>query len=352
MEDDQVMPEETIRVGFVGAGANTRLRHLPGLQAIEGVELVSVANRSRESGQRIADEYGLSMVYGSWVDLIDADDTDAICIGTWPYMHRRMVIAALEAGKHVQTEARMALNSDEAREMLAVSQDHPGLVTQIVPAPMTLPVDATVKEMIADGYLGDILSVDLTVPQGGFMDPDAPFHWRHDRDMSGNNIMQMGIWYEGLMRWVGPAEGVSAVGRVHVKHRIDDDGARRHITIPDHIEILAEFASGPVGRLKLSAVTGHAPRPSVWLYGSEGTLHLDVASMTLSGGRRGDDGLKVIDIPEEKRGGWRVEEEFINAIRGIEPITHTNFYDGVRYMEFTDAVTMSIQTGERIQLPF
>ena len=45
------MADDTIRVGFVGAGANTELRHLPGLQAIEGVELVSVANRSVESGQ-------------------------------------------------------------------------------------------------------------------------------------------------------------------------------------------------------------------------------------------------------------------------------------------------------------
>lgn len=345
------MADDTIRVGFVGAGANTRLRHIPGLQAIEGVELVSVANRSLESGQRVADEYGLPAVYDSWIDLIDADDTDAICIGTWPYMHKTLVIAALEAGKHVQTEARMTLNSDDAREMLAASQDNPGLIAQIVPAPMTLPVDATIIEMIADGYLGDILSIDMTIHQGGFVDHDGPFHWRHDRDMSGNNIMQMGIWYEGMMRWVGPAEAVSAVGRVHVKHRKDDTGARRHINIPDHIEILAEIASGPVVRLRFSTVLGHAPSAGVWIYGSEGTLHLDTASMTLSGGRRGDDGLSVIDIPEEKKGAWRVEEEFINAIRGIEPITHTSFYDGVRYMEFTDAVTMSVQTGERIQLP-
>ena len=345
------MADDTIRVGFVGAGANTRLRHIPGLQAIDGVELVSVANRSLESGQRIADEYGLSAVYDSWVDLIEADDTDAICIGTWPYMHKTLVIAALEAGKHVQTEARMTLNSDDAREMLAASQDNPGLVAQIVPAPMTLPVDATIIDLIGDGYLGEVLSIDMTVHQGGFVDHDGPFHWRHDRDMSGNNIMQMGIWYEGMMRWVGPAEAVSAVGRVHVKHRKDDTGARRHITIPDHVEILAEFASGPVARLKFSTIMGHAPSAGVWIYGSEGTLHLDTASMTLSGGRRGDDGLSVIDIPDEKRGGWRVEEEFINAIRGIEPITHTSFYDGVRYMEFTDAVTMSVQTGERIQLP-
>ena len=116
------MADDTIRVGFVGAGANTRLRHIPGLQAIEGVELVSVANRSVASGQRIAEEYGLSAVYDSWIELIEADDTDAIVIGTWPYMHKTLVIAALEAGKHVQTEARMTLNSDDAREMLAASQ--------------------------------------------------------------------------------------------------------------------------------------------------------------------------------------------------------------------------------------
>jgi predicted dehydrogenase len=345
------MADDTIRIGFVGAGANTELRHFPGLQAIEGVEFVSVANRSVASGQRIADKWGIPNVYDNWVDLIEADDTDAICIGTWPYTHRTMVVAALMAGKHVQTEARMTLNSDDAKEMLAASQDSPGLVAQIVPAPMTLPVDETIKDLIADGYLGDILSIDMNVSASGFVNPSGPFHWRHDRDMSGNNIMQMGIWYEGMMRWVGPAEAVSAVGRVHVKHRQDDTGARRHITIPDHVEILAEMASGPVARIKVSTITGHAPSPSVWIFGSEGTLHLDIATMTLSGGQRGDDGLSVIEIPDEKRGGWRVEEEFINAIRGIEPITHTNFYDGVRYMEFTDAVTLSIQTGERIQLP-
>ena len=46
---------ETIRVGVIGAGINTTLMHIPGFQAIDGVEVVSVANRSRESGQRVAD---------------------------------------------------------------------------------------------------------------------------------------------------------------------------------------------------------------------------------------------------------------------------------------------------------
>ena len=345
------MADDTIRIGHVGAGANTRLRHLPGFAEIEGVENVSVANRSRESGQRVADEFGLSTVYDSWEDLIDADDTNAICIGTWPYMHKTLVLASLAAGKHVMTEARMTMNSADAREMLEASLAYPNLVTQIVPAPHTLKIDRTIKDMISDGYFGDVLSADVTVHQGGFADYDSELHWRHNRDLSGNNIMQMGIWYEAIMRWFGPAAAASAVGRVNVRQRKGWDGGLAHITIPDHVEILIEFASGPIARLRLSTVTGLAPADGVWIFGSEGTVHVDSASMTVRGGRRGDIELSEIDIPVEKQGDWRVEEEFINAIRGLEPVTHTNFFDGVRYMEFTDAVTISIQTGERVTLP-
>ena len=58
-----------------------------------------------------------------------------------------------------------------------------------------------------------------------------------------------------------------------------------------------------------------------------------------------------IDIPPEKAGKWRVEEEFANAIRGVEKITHTNFEDGVKYMEFTEAVHRSAESGRAVSLP-
>jgi predicted dehydrogenase len=57
------------------------------------------------------------------------------------------------------------------------------------------------------------------------------------------------------------------------------------------------------------------------------------------------------EIPVVNRGKWRVEEEFINAIRGEEKITHTPFDIGVQYMEFTEAVTRSAQTGQAVALP-
>ena len=50
-----------------------------------------------------------------------------------------------------------------------------------------------------------------------------------------------------------------------------------------------------------------------------------------------DSEMEEIPISPEKEGRWRVEEEFIDAIRGVAPVTHTSFADGVRYMEFTEA---------------
>lgn len=342
---------EKIRIGLVGAGANTRDRHIPGFLNIEGVELVSVCNRSAESSKKVADQFGISKVYDSWTELVSADDTDAICIGTWPYLHCPMTLAVLEANKHVLTEARMALDVDEARSMLAISRTKPDLVAQIVPAPFTLKFDETIRNLISDGYLGDIVALDLRGNSSSFVDLDGPLHWRQNRNLSGYNILNMGIWYECLMRWVGPASSVQAMMKVNVKHRRDEEGLIQSISVPDHVDILCDMVCGAQAHLSFSAVTGLGRSQEAWLYGSKGTLHLDMGAGVLKGGQKGDSGLEEIKIDKNSVGGWRVEEEFIRAIRGEEKITHTSFDDGVSYMEFTEAVTRSAQNSTVVALP-
>ena len=74
--------------------------------------------------------------------------------------------------------------------------------------------------------------------------------------------------------------------------------------------------------------------------------------MTLEAGRRGARDLKAVRIPKSKQGGWRVEEEFINAIRGTEQVQYTDLVSGLHYMEFTDAVSNAMRTGKKVHLPF
>ncbi|HZT83535.1 MAG TPA: Gfo/Idh/MocA family oxidoreductase, partial [Gemmataceae bacterium] len=101
------MAQRPLRIGLIGAGANTRLRHIPGLRALPDVEIVAVVNRRPASTAAAAREYGIPRTFERWQDLVADRDIDALVIGTWPYLHCAITLAALEAGKHVLTEARM-----------------------------------------------------------------------------------------------------------------------------------------------------------------------------------------------------------------------------------------------------
>ena len=281
------MTDGKIRVGFIGAGANTRKHHIPELQAQPGVELVAVANRSKESGERVAKEFGIGRVHASWQEIVNAPDIDAVCIGTWPYMHCEMTIAALGAGKHVLCEARMAMNAAEGRRMLEASRKAPSLIAQLVPAPHTLELDATVQALLAEGFLGEVLAVELQSSSGRFVEPDAPLHWRHDMALSGHNILNMGIWYEAMMRWLGPAQRVTSMTKVAVPKRKDAAGATHEIKVPDHVDILAQLGSGAVAHLRFSSVTALAPASEAWIYGSEGTVRLEADALAADRGPAG-----------------------------------------------------------------
>ncbi len=343
------MHHDTIRVGIVGAGGNTKAKHIPGLQALENVTVAAVCNRSRASSEAAADAFGIAQVFDDWRRLVESPDIDAVVIGTWPYMHHPVTLAALEAGKHVLCEARMAMNAREAHEMLRASRMRPHLVAQVVPSPFSLKVDRTIQRLLAEGYIGDLLALDVR-DNGGFLDTDGPLSWRLDIQLSGLNVMMLGIWYEAVVRWVGEATRVAAMGRTFVKTRpASGGGPAKAVLIPEHLDVIADMACGAQAHFRSSRVAGHAGPSGCRLYGSEGTLAFTEGR--LWGGRRDDAGLEEIPIPADEERHWRVEEEFINAIRGIEPVRLTTFADGVRYMEFTEAVFRSRQTGQAIALP-
>ena len=104
-----------------------------------------------ESPKKIAAEFGVREVAASWRQIIENPDIDAVCIGTWPYMHCPITIAALENHKHVLCEARMALNAREAHKMLDISRKNKNINirnTEItVPFPFNLVLIITSKQV-------------------------------------------------------------------------------------------------------------------------------------------------------------------------------------------------------------
>ena len=338
-----------LRVGFIGAGANTRLWHIPQLAAQEGVELAAVVNRSRESSQRIVDEFGIPRVHDSVAELLADTSLDAVCIGTWPYMHREYTVAALNAGKHVLCEARMAMNAAEAEEMLAASRANPSLVAQLVPAPFDFRLGPTIMRRLRDGTLGEVTEATIAVLNGAGLDPAAPLHWRHRTDYSGRNVMMLGIYAEIVLRWLGETARVMADGAIVVPERLDpESGEIRAVDVPDTFSVLARMRSGVRVTYHLSSVTAGAPFNGIVVHGTKATLQWrpnDRATITPHGGA-----AEELEPDQGTDRGWRVEHDFVDSIRNGAPVTLTNFPDGVRYMRFIDACWRSWQEGKAMEV--
>jgi predicted dehydrogenase len=335
-----------IGVGVIGAGGIVRDRHVPGFKRIPGVELVGVVNRSAESSRRAMEEHGFQRTYRHWRELIADPEVDAVVIATWPYLHAPITIAALDAGKHVLSQARMAMDGTEARAMLGASRAHPELVTMVVPSPYTLWADRTLQRLLSERAVGELRSVRVFWSPGP-RDPEQRLHWRHQRELSGNNVMALGIVYEAMARWLGQAVAVQATTHVFDATKVGSDSARVSVSIPDHLALVAEFPGPVFASLEMSVHAAHEAT-SVLFFGTGGTIRLHpgppIEMATGAGGFK----------PVEQRAGeaqdWRVEEEFIGAIRGEGDVHLTDFATGAAYMAFTDAVRESAGSGRRVTI--
>jgi len=341
-----------IRVGIVGAGQIARKRHLPGFKELPGVRVVGVCNLHRESAARVAREFGIPKIYGNWEHLIEDDEIDAVVIGAWPYLHCPVTLAALDAGKHVLTQARMAMNAREAQRMYDHAQGVPHLTTMVVPSPYGLSGDAFLQSLIAGGYLGTLREVHVRGLSSDLADPETPLGWRQMTKYSGFNMLNLGILYETVLRWVPPANRVFAFAWKHIGKRIDPESGRATKTgTPDSVQVLTTHTDGSAGVYRLSGVVLHDVGMSIGLYGSAGTLVYDLTHDVIRGARLGESTLEPLRIPSKLRGGWQVESDFIAAIRGEKRVTRTDFATGVQYMQFTEAVARSSRHQAPVVLP-
>jgi len=336
-----------LRIGIVGAGTVVKTRHLPALKNIPDVEVVAICNSTYESSEKFCAEYASEATpFGNWAELVADPEIDIIWIGTPPYLHATITVSALEAGKHVFSQARMAMNLPEAEEMFAAAQRNPHLVTMVCPPPHGLRGNLFIQKLLAENYLGHPHHLRLQSLSDVFLDPDAPPHWRQRDELSGLNILTLGIYAEVVQRWFGPITEVFA----HQKtiHLIRQG---YEIRIPDLVLVLCKFENGMAGVMEFSGVACFEKSDLLQVFGNEGTLAYDFANDEIRGGRVGEKGVAKLQIPPGLEQNWSVEEDFIAAVRSpgsIQP--QPNFAQGVRYMRVVQAVADSVVQQREIRI--
>ncbi len=327
---------DTLRIGIIGAGGIVRLRHLPGLRNIPGVEIAVVCNRRPETAEAFAKEFGIPEVARNWQDVVQRSDLDIIWIGTTPQLHAPITIAALQARKHVFCQARMAGHLNEARAMLAAAQSHPELVTMLCPPPNALKHGRYFEELLRQRTIGDLYHFQLRSLTSSWLNPSAPAHWRQKREISGNNVLSVGIYAEIFGRFLGYPLELCAQGRVCIPQR-----SEYTVEIPDFVHVIGRWPGNLEGTLQWSGVAQADVGDLLEIFGSHGTLAYDFTGDRILLAARGEDQLKPLTVPSEFIGGWTVESDFIRAVReGGHP--EPSFATGVRYMEVVEAVKRSM----------
>ncbi len=153
------MPE-TVRYGLISTATIGFYAHVPAARTSPNSELVAVSSRNLETAQAAAKEHGIPLAFGSYQEMIESEEIDAV-INTLPNaMHHEWTIKAAEAGKHVICEKPFSVTMTEAREMISAAESNNVLLVEGF-TPRWNKQMRTVRRLVADGEIGEVIHLQV-----------------------------------------------------------------------------------------------------------------------------------------------------------------------------------------------
>jgi predicted dehydrogenase len=250
---------DPLRIGILGAAGIAPQALIKPARQVPEVTVAAVAARDRQRAQRFADRYGIPRVYGSYADLVAADDLDAVYVPLPNGLHGAWTVRAVEAGKHVLCEKPFTANADEARAV-ADAVAGSGRVVMEAFHYRYHPLTARVRELIEDGTIGTVRHVEahLCFPLPRFSDI------RYNLGLAGGATMDAGCYVLHALRTFGPGEPTVRSARATL-HRPEVDRA---------MDIRVAYPDGATGRAVTSMWSARLLDVSLRVTGDAGAIRV------------------------------------------------------------------------------
>jgi predicted dehydrogenase len=343
-----------VRIGFIGSGFARRVQ-LPALGLVPGARATAIASGHRANAEAAAREFQLPHVFADGVELARSPDVDLVIISSTPDSHARFAIAALESGKHVLCEKPMALDSFEAAQMVAASEQHTDSIAWVDHELRYEPNRRKARQLIASGAIGELRHIELSLKpylrgDGRPQASDAPWSWWYDASRGGGILGAVGSHLIDLCRfWTGQQiTYVTGSVETFIRERRDATGTVRPVTADDFTSCVLETANGVAATITLSTVAHHGDGHLGQLTGSAGTLLL-TGETKLEMGKSGSplEDISAIDDLWEKtkpnnmwaRSFVRLLRDMIGVIGGAAPQGEpATLRDGWQVQRVMDAI--------------
>ncbi|MFC7361483.1 Gfo/Idh/MocA family protein [Nocardioides astragali] len=350
--------------------------------------MTAVAGRDEARVKAAAARLGWDSTETSWQSLIERDDIDLVDVCTPGDTHAEIVIAALEAGKHVLCEKPMANTVDEAEAMTRAAEKAAlsGVRSMVGFTYRRVPAIALARRLVADGRIGTLHHVRAQYLQDWIVDPEAPLSWRLDKDKAGSGALgDIGAHIIDLAQFI-TGESISRVsGRLctivderplpseHSGLSGKAGTGTGKVTVDDAAMFLAELTGGALGVFEATRfANGRKNAIRIEVNGSRGSLAFDFEDMNLlhffdGTEDAGTAGFRRIMVTEEQHpyvGAWwppghiiGYEHSFIHQavdlVRDIAAGTDPtpSFADGLQVQRVLAAVETSSDTDSWQEIP-
>ena len=235
-----------LRVGLIGAGGRWGpWAHVPALTQLPETELYAVCTAHADTAQAAADKYGVKHAYNDAKAMSADPQVEAALVAVRVPAHLALTKAALEAGKPVYCEWPLGANTKEAEELAALARKKK-LLTMVGLQRRASPAYLYMRELVRDGYVGEMLSVNMTMQNSGVLTRTSDRTWQRDAKLGANPLtITFGHAIDAVCMVVGELTEVSAVVSTQVKEWFESD-TKRYVdtTAPDNIMIQGRLENG------------------------------------------------------------------------------------------------------------
>lgn len=255
-----------IKWGFIGCGAVTEKKSGPAFKKVVGSDVVAVMRRDADKAKDYAFRHKINRWYTDAMELINDQNVNAVYVATPPGSHAEYAIAAMKAGKPVYIEKPMAASYEECLKISQVSKDT-GIPCFVAYYRRTLPYFLKVKQIIDDGLLGKLSSVQIqfSIPpyESDYDKENIP--WRLKQEISG-----AGYFYDLASHQLDLLDFI--LGEISEAYGVSENCGDLY-EVEDSVSAAFRFKSGLPGSGSWSFVAPKNNRTDkIYLVGTKGKL--------------------------------------------------------------------------------
>ena len=353
---------DQIRVGIVGANAHRGWAldaHVPALRRLPGFTLAAISARTQALADEAQPVFQAQRAFGDSLALVRDPDIDLVAVTVKVPEHRAIVLAALEAGKHVYCEWPLGRDLAEAEEMAAAvgPKSHVLIGVQGCMSPAV----RRAAELVREGAIGRPQVLRVFSPTAGWGPVAPPFYAYLQDKRNGATLEAIGGGHTLAVidAVVGPYVEVDARNStLRDKVRIDGTDEIVTRTCADHMFVLGKHTSGCVSSLEVVGGVPSAPF-GFELVGETGTLKLtsrhpggfQVGRLSLETSFPTDPPAPAV-APDLSGPPANLSESYVRFAADIRSGARTvpDFTDAVRYTRLLEAIDAASADGRRQSL--